>query len=113
MARGRHQKLYKVIAITQCYVFALSHNASTLRRKVVASYCYRSGLIEIVIVSYSYRSGSVGIALAHNSYCFKVINYRFLHRSPLITTATQARVRGIGGGDRRGKVELSNMHLDV
>jgi hypothetical protein len=82
VARGRHQKLYSVIAITLRYIFALSHNASTLRRKVVASYCYRSGLIEIVIVSYSYRSGSVGIALAHNSYCFKVINYRFLHRSP-------------------------------
>ncbi len=73
MARGRHQNLYSVIAITQRYVFALSHNASTLRRKVVASYCYRSGLIEIVIVSYSYRSGSVGIVIAHNSYGYKVI----------------------------------------
>jgi hypothetical protein len=49
ISRGRHQKLYSV--------FALSHNAATLRRKVIASYSYRSGLIEIITASHSYRSG--------------------------------------------------------
>jgi hypothetical protein len=51
--RGRHQKRYSVVAITLRYTFALSHNASTLRRKVIASYSYRSRLIEIVIASYT------------------------------------------------------------
>jgi hypothetical protein len=38
-------KVPSIIAITPCYVFALSQNAPTGRRKVVASYRYRSGLI--------------------------------------------------------------------
>jgi hypothetical protein len=54
--RGRHQKRYSVLAITLRYVFALSHNASTMRKKVIASHSYRYRLIEIVIASYSYRS---------------------------------------------------------
>jgi hypothetical protein len=52
VARGRHRKLFIVIAITLRYVFELSHNASTLWRKVISSYSYRSGLIEIVSASY-------------------------------------------------------------
>jgi hypothetical protein len=64
MSRGRHLKRYSVIAITLRYVFALSHNASTLKRKVIASYSYCSGLIEIGIAPYSYRSGLIGIVLA-------------------------------------------------
>jgi hypothetical protein len=56
ISRGRHQKRYSIIAIILRYVFALSHNASTLRRNVIASYSYRSRLIEIVIASYIYRS---------------------------------------------------------
>jgi hypothetical protein len=72
--RGRHQKRYSGIAITVCYFFALSHNASTLRSKVIASYSYRSGLIEIVIAFYSYCSGLIGIVIADNSYRSEVIN---------------------------------------
>ncbi len=53
-----------VIAITLRYVIALSHNAITLRKKVIASYSYRSGLIEIVIASYTYHSGLIGIIIA-------------------------------------------------
>jgi hypothetical protein len=49
-SRGRHLKHYSVIVIKLSYVFALSHNASTLRRKVIASYSNHSRLIEIVIV---------------------------------------------------------------
>jgi hypothetical protein len=64
LPRGWHQKHYSVIAITLCFVFALSHNASTLRRKVIAFYSYRSGLIEIVIASYSYPSGLIRIVIA-------------------------------------------------
>ncbi len=54
--RGRHQKRYSDNATLR---FALSHTASTLRRKVSASYSYRSRLIEIVLASYSYRSVQV------------------------------------------------------
>jgi hypothetical protein len=57
-----------VIAITPCYVFTLSLNALTLRRKVFASYSYRSRLIEIVIASYNYRFGTIGIVIAAYSY---------------------------------------------
>ncbi len=49
MDRGRHQNLYNVIAITLCYIFVLLHNASTLRRKVITSYSFCSGVIGIVI----------------------------------------------------------------
>jgi hypothetical protein len=44
--RGRHQKRY---GDKLHYVLELSHNASALWRKVVASYSYRSGFIEIDI----------------------------------------------------------------
>jgi hypothetical protein len=64
LSRRRHQKSYRVVAITLRNVFTLSLNASTLRRKVIASYSYRSGLIEIVIASYSYRSDLIGIVNA-------------------------------------------------
>jgi hypothetical protein len=68
-----------VIAITLRYVFSLSHNPSTLRRKVVASFSYRSGLREIVIASYVYRSRIKRIVIAYNSYRSKVTNrYSFL-----------------------------------
>jgi hypothetical protein len=77
--RGRHRKRYSVIAITIRYIFALSHNDSTLWRKVIASFSYRFGLIEIVIASYSYRSSLIGIVIASYSYRSKVTNrYRFL-----------------------------------
>jgi hypothetical protein len=61
----RHQKRL-------AHVFALSHNASTLKRKIIASYSYRSELEEIVIDFYSYRSGLIGIVIAYNSYRPKV-----------------------------------------
>ncbi len=70
--RGRHQKRYSVIAITLCYVLELSHNASTLCRKVIASFSYRSGLIEIVISSYSYCSNLIAIIIASYTYRSKV-----------------------------------------
>jgi hypothetical protein len=97
MARGRHQKRYSVISITLRYVFALSHNASKLRRKVIASYIYRSGLI------YSYRSGLLGIVIAAYSYHGKVIKalslltIALLTGLSLLTTVTLACGRKIRG----------------
>jgi hypothetical protein len=52
---GRHLKHYSVIAITLRYVFALSYNALTLWRNVIATISYRPGQIGAVIASYSYR----------------------------------------------------------
>ncbi len=63
-----HQKRYSVMAITLRYVFALSRNASTLMRKVIPSYSYRSELIEIVIASYRYHSDLIRIVIPDNSY---------------------------------------------
>ncbi len=63
--RGWHQKRYSVMAIMLRYSLELSHNSSTLGRKVI------TGLIEIVIASYSYRSSLVGIDIASYSYCSK------------------------------------------
>jgi hypothetical protein len=57
-----------IIAITLHYIFALSHNASTLRRKVIAFYRYCSRLIETVIASYSNRSRRIGNIIAFYSY---------------------------------------------
>ncbi len=39
--------------------------------KVIPSYSYGSGLIEIVIASFSYRSSLEGIDIASYSYCSK------------------------------------------
>jgi hypothetical protein len=58
-----------VIAIKQSYIYALSQDASTLKRKVIAFYSYRSRLVEIVIAPHSYRSSLVRIVLAAYSYC--------------------------------------------
>ncbi len=49
---------------TPCYIFALSHNALTLWRKVIAFYIYRSRLLEIVTASDSYRSVLIGNVIA-------------------------------------------------
>jgi hypothetical protein len=84
--RGRHLKRYSFKAITLRDVFALFQNALTLKRKVTASYGYRSGLIEIVIASYSYRSGLIGIIIIYYSYRSKVtISYRLLQLCMLLT----------------------------
>jgi hypothetical protein len=103
--RDRHQKHYSVVVITLRYVFALSHNASTLRRKVIASYSYRSTLKEIVIASYSYRFGSKGIEITTYSYRSTVGNKSVtvmrLTDLTLITTATHACRRGVDGSDPR------------
>jgi hypothetical protein len=48
---------YSVIA-TPCYIFAFSHNASTLKKSY--HFSYRSRLMESIIASYSYRSGLIG-----------------------------------------------------
>jgi hypothetical protein len=45
-----------VIAITLRYVFALSYNALTLWRNIIASVSYRFEHLEAVIASYSYCS---------------------------------------------------------
>ncbi len=42
-----------------CYIFALSHNPSTVRKKVIPFYSYHSKLTEIV-TSYSYHSRLIG-----------------------------------------------------
>jgi hypothetical protein len=60
-----------------CYILELSHNASNLWRKVIASFSYRSGLIETLIASYSHRfyshsSSLIGIVFASYSYRSKV-----------------------------------------
>jgi hypothetical protein len=59
---------YTVIAITLCYIFALSLNASTLWRKVIAFYNYCFRLIETSIASYSYRSRLIENVIAFYSY---------------------------------------------
>jgi hypothetical protein len=61
-----------LLAITLRYILELSHKASTMRRKVIVSLRYRSGLIGIVIASYSYRSNLIGIVIASYSCCSKV-----------------------------------------
>jgi hypothetical protein len=64
-----------VIALKrQRYVafWELSHNASTCGKKIIASFRYRSGLMEIVISFYSYRSSLIGIVIASYSYRSKV-----------------------------------------
>jgi hypothetical protein len=63
-----------VKAIALRYIFALLHNASTPKRKVIASYSYLSGLIEIIIFSFSYCYGLIGIVIAYNCFRSKVIN---------------------------------------
>jgi hypothetical protein len=73
--RGRHQERYSDNSTLR---FCVSHNASAMRRKVIASVSYRSGLREIVIASYSYCSSLKGIVIAYCSYCCKVTNrYKF------------------------------------
>jgi hypothetical protein len=82
-SRGRHQKRYSVIAITLRYIFELSHNASALRRKVITSLSYHSGLIfEIIIASYNNRFSLLGIVVDSYSYRSKVTKLLSL----LITT---------------------------
>ncbi len=49
LSRGRHLKRYSVTSITLRYVFALSLNALTLLRSIIASIFYRSGHIGAVI----------------------------------------------------------------
>jgi hypothetical protein len=75
-SRGRHQKHCRVIAVTLRYIFEFSHNASTLRRKVIAYFSSCSRFIEIVIASYSYRYKSllpiIGIVIAFYSYRSRV-----------------------------------------
>ncbi len=67
LIRGRHQKLYIVIATRYVTFLRNRMMLTTLRRIVIASYSNRFGLyqslIEIVIASYSYRSGLIGIVL--------------------------------------------------
>jgi hypothetical protein len=57
-----------LIAITLRTILALSYNAVTLRRKVIASYSYCSELIEIFIASFSDHFGLIGIIIAAYSY---------------------------------------------
>jgi hypothetical protein len=54
--KGRRHERSNVIAIKLRYVYALSNNASTLWRKVIACYSYRSGPVYIVIATLSVQS---------------------------------------------------------
>jgi hypothetical protein len=63
--RGRRLKRYSVISIMLRYVAALSHNALTLLRSVIASIIYRFGHFYAIIASYSYCS-----KLRGQRYCF-------------------------------------------
>jgi hypothetical protein len=65
---NRQYDCYRAIATTLHYIFALSHNCSTLWRKVIAFYSYRSRFTETVIASYSYRSRLLGNFNAFFSY---------------------------------------------
>jgi hypothetical protein len=56
----------------QC-IFALSHNASTLGRKVITFFGDRSVLIEMFIASCSCRYGLIGIVIASKSFLSKLI----------------------------------------
>jgi hypothetical protein len=75
--------------------FALSHNALTLRRKVIASFTYLSRLIEIVIASYSYRFGSIVIVIAAYSYR----SLFFMAQKPVNTLAQRKNIQRRGGKD--------------
>ncbi len=57
--RGRHFKSFSIIAIRLYYDFALSHNAFILSRIVTTYKSHRSEHIRPVIASYSYRSGVI------------------------------------------------------
>ncbi len=57
-----------------CYCIMLP----TLETKVITSYSYHSGFIEIIIASYNYRSGLIGIVIAYHSYHSKVLYHRLL-----------------------------------
>jgi hypothetical protein len=80
---GRQQNRYSVIAITLYYVYDILHNASILRRKVIASFRYRSGLIEIVVASNGYQSNLIGIVIGSYSYCIKIAKSLSLHITSL------------------------------
>ncbi len=54
--------------MTLRYIFLLSHNASTLWRKAITFYSYRSSLVEIVIASYIHRYVLIGNIIALYSY---------------------------------------------
>ncbi len=56
IVRGQYLQHDSVILIPPDYVFALSHNACTLLRSVIASIIYQSGHISAVIASCSYCS---------------------------------------------------------
>ncbi len=70
------------------YDFVFLHNFSTLKRKVIVSYSYRSGLIEIAIASYNYRSGLVIIIITSYSYRSKLIKSLSLLTIMLLTVFT-------------------------
>jgi hypothetical protein len=66
------------VVIMLCYILALSHNASTLWRKVTDFYSYHSRLTEIVITSYRHCSGLTGNVIAFiviTETMFKVITW--------------------------------------
>ncbi len=67
---GRQLERYSVITTTLRYIFVLSHNASTLWRKTITFYSYRSWLVEIVIASYIHRYELIGNIIALFSYLY-------------------------------------------
>jgi hypothetical protein len=75
MTRGLRQKRYSVKVIMLHYIFALSHNALTVRRKAIASYSCCSGLIEVLslLLVIALESDLIGIVIASYSYHSKVI----------------------------------------
>jgi hypothetical protein len=107
MDRGQQQKHYSIIATTLCYRSHYCLNTSTLRRGVIASYSYRSRLVEIVTASYSYCSGLIIMVIIAYIYRTKVIKtsslliIMLLIDLTLVTTAMHAYGRKIGGGDNR------------
>jgi hypothetical protein len=60
--------LQQKIALTLQYIFALSHNASTLWRKIIAFHRYRSRLSETVIAFYSYCARLMGNVIPFHIY---------------------------------------------
>jgi hypothetical protein len=80
--RGRRQKCYSNNATVH---LEFTHKASTLRRKVITSFSYHSGLIKIIIVANSYHSNLTGVLLLliiialsqQNRYCILLLHTDF------------------------------------
>ncbi len=104
----------------------IGYRSSTLCRKVIASFSYRSGLIDIVIASYSYLQPDRNrYPELHDrkSYCF--LQLSLYGNKIIISSDNYARISALWGGLTShshllardmgywGNIESFNMHLDT